>query len=288
VRRALAWLPLALVLAGCGRLGEVEYDPPVTPEQWCNQRPCVDVGGIVLNEPLGTFLVFTLAALWIAVGVGFLLTRRGQASRGWLGVALVMGGLGAAQAGVSYQAFSYELKCAGKQYCTYTNGFEVGYSITQAWSVSAMLIAVAYACALGRARRGVSVYAVLNAAAYCVVALVGVLTASTVLLSFEVLMLFALPGIILVIVLSARSHEPASRSIMWAAILLLAVNAAYFAYYAAGVTESLWDEGRGFYFSANDVLHVGMIGWLVFVAVTLGPRLRDRGGSTKADQPRAC
>jgi hypothetical protein len=288
VRRALAWLPLALVLAGCGRLGEVEYDPPVTPEQWCNQRPCVDVGGIVLNEPLGTFLVFTLAALWIAVGVGFLLTRRGQASRGWLGVALVLGGLGAAQAGVSYQAFSYELKCAGKQYCTYTNGFEVGYSITQAWSVSAMLIAVAYACALGRARRGVSVYAVLNAAAYCVVALVGVLTASTVLLSFEVLMLFALPGIILVIVLSARSHEPASRSIMWAAILLLAVNAAYFAYYAAGVTESLWDEGRGFYFSANDVLHVGMIGWLVFVAVTLGPRLRDRGGSTKADQPRAC
>ncbi len=284
MRRALAWLPLALVLAGCGRLGEVEYDPPVTPEQWCNQRPC----GIVLNEPLGTFLVFTLAALWIAVGVGFLLTRRGQASRGWLGVALVLGGLGAAQAGVSYQAFSYELKCAGKQYCTYTNGFEVGYSITQAWSVSAMLIAVAYACALGRARRGVSVYAVLNAAAYCVVALVGVLTASTVLLSFEVLMLFALPGIILVIVLSARSHEPASRSIMWAAILLLAVNAAYFAYYAAGVTESLWDEGRGFYFSANDVLHVGMIGWLVFVAVTLGPRLRDRGGSTKADQPRAC
>ncbi len=288
MRRALAWLPLALVLAGCGRLGEVEYDPPVTPEQWCNQRPCVDVGGIVLNEPLGTFLVFTLAALWIAVGVGFLLTRRGQASRGWLGVALVLGGLGAAQAGVSYQAFSYELKCAGKQYCTYTNGFEVGYSITQAWSVSAMLIAVAYACALGRARRGVSVYAVLNAAAYCLVALVGVLTASTVLLSFEVLMLFALPGIILVIVLSARSHEPASRSIMWAAILLLAVNAAYFAYYAAGVTESLWDEGRGFYFSANDVLHVGMIGWLVFVAVTLGPRLRDRGGSTKADQPRAC
>lgn len=280
MRRALGGSLLAVVLAGCGRLNEVEYEPPITPEEWCAQRPCVDVGDVVLAEPLGTFLIFALALLWFAVGIGFLATRRGQASRSWLGLALVLGGVGAAQAGISYQAFSYELKCAGKQFCTYTNGFEVGYSVTQAWSVSAMLIAVAYACAAGRIRRGVIIYAVLNSAVYSVVALVGVLTASTVLLSFEVLMLFALPGVLLVIVLSARSREPAARPILWAAILLLLVNAAYFAYYAAGVTETLWDGGAGFYFSANDVLHVGYIGWLVFVAVALGPRLRDFEGAS--------
>ena len=270
--RRLLWVPVLLVLSGCA-LTEVPYDPPITPEQWCEQRPCVDVGSVVLNEPLGTFLVFTLALLWIAVGVGFLVTRRGQMSRGWLGVALILGGVGAAQAGVSYQAFSYELKCAGKEFCTYTNGFEVGYSITQAWSVSAMLVAVAYACPL--ARRGVMIYALANAVVYTIVAIAGVLLPSIVLLSFEVLMLFALPGIILVIVLAARSKEPASRPILIAAVLLIVVNVAYFAYYAAGITETLWDGGDGFYFSANDVLHVGMIAWLVYVAAAVGPRLRD-------------
>lgn len=270
--RRLLWVPVLLVLSGCA-LTEVPYDPPITPEQWCEQRPCVDVGSVVLNEPLGTFLVFTLALLWIAVGVGFLVTRRGQMSRGWLGVALILGGVGAAQAGVSYQAFSYELKCAGKEFCTYTNCFEVGYSITQAWSVSAMLVAVAYACTL--ARRGVMIYALANAVVYTIVAIAGVLLPSIVLLSFEVLMLFALPGIILVIVLAARSKEPASRPILIAAVLLIVVNVAYFAYYAAGITETLWDGGDGFYFSANDVLHVGMIAWLVYVAAAVGPRLRD-------------
>ncbi len=270
--RRLLWVPVLLVLSGCA-LTEVPYDPPITPEQWCEQRPCVDVGSVVLNEPLGTFLVFTLALLWIAVGVGFLVTRRGQMSRGWLGVALILGGVGAAQAGVSYQAFSYELKCAGKEFCTYTNGFEVGYSITQAWSVSAMLVAVAYACTL--ARRGVMIYALANAVVYTIVAIAGVLLPSIVLLSFEVLMLFALPGIILVIVLAARSNEPVSRPILVAAVLLIVVNVAYFAYYAAGITETLWDGGEGFYFSANDVLHVGMIAWLVYVAMAVGPRLRD-------------
>ena len=58
-------------------------------------------------------------------------------------------------------------------------------------------------------------------------------------------------------------------------MLLIVVNVAYFAYYAAGITETLWDGGDGFYFSANDVLHVGMIAWLVYVAAAVGPRLRD-------------
>ena len=66
-----------------------------------------------------------------------------------------------------------------------------------------------------------------------------------------------------------------ARGIFIAALALVAVNVAYFGYYAAGVTEALWDDGNGFYFSANDVLHIGLIAWLVYVAVALGPTLRD-------------
>lgn len=289
--RGWRWLVLVPVLAACGRLDELEYTPQTTPQEWCEQRPCVEVGSTTLNEPLGTFLVFALAALWVGVGIYFLITRRGQRSRGWFGIALVLGGLGAAQAGISYQAFSYVLKCEGRDYCILTNGFEVGYSVTQALSVSAMVVAVAFACAQGGLRKGLIIYAAINAAVYVVVSVLGVMQPSAFLLSFEVLMLFAVPGIILVMIVSAmhyrRHHDAMSRAILWAAVLLILVQVAYFAYYAAGITESLYDGGDGFYFSQNDVLHVGMILWLFFVAVTLGKSLRDYSGEP-ADSPAAA
>lgn len=272
----------AVVLAGCSRLDELAYDPPTTPDEWCGQRPCVPVGDVILSEPLGTFLVFLLAGLWIASGAYFLHTRRGQRSRVWLGVALILGGIGAALAGVSYQAFSYELKCAGWDLCRLTNEWEVAYSVTQAFSVSAMLVAVAHACTTAGVRRGLIAYSALNAVAYLVITIIGVLLPSALLLSFAVLMLFAVPGIVIVIVVAARrfraTGDPMDRNLVIAAVLLVLVQVAYFAYYAAGMTATLWDDGAGFYFSENDVLHVGMILWLGYVVLALGPTLRDADG----------
>jgi hypothetical protein len=278
----------ALLLTACGRLDELTYQPETTPEQWCDQRPCVQVGDTVLNEPFGTFLIVLLAALWVVSGIHFLRTRRGQRSRGWLGAALILGGIGAALAGVSYQAFSYELKCAGLELCRLTNGWEVGYSVTQAFSVSALLIAVAYACTTDHLRRGLIIFAVLDAVAYVLVTVVGVLAPSAVLLSFPVLMLFAVPVILVVIVLSGlryrSTRDPMDRSLVIAAVFLVLVQIAYFAYYAAGITAVLWDDGNGFYFSENDVLHIGMVLWLWYVVAVVGRHLRDAStGALTAD-----
>ena len=274
---------LAVLLAGCGRLDELQYSPATTPDQWCQQRPCVEVGDTILNEPLGTVLVFGLALLWLIVGTYFLLTRAGQRSRAWFGLALLLGGVSAALAGISYQALSYVLKCEGLQYCRLTNGFEVGYSLTQACSVSAMLIAVAYACTTGGTRRGFLTYAGVNAGVYVLVTVIAVMLPSAVLLSFPVLMLFAVPGLVMVIVIAARRRaDRMARVILNIALLQILVQAAYFAYYAAGITQTLWDDGKGFYFSENDVLHVGMILWLVYVWRALGPLLRDVQAAPKA------
>lgn len=60
-------------------------------------------------------------------------------------------------------------------------------------------------------------------------------------------------------------------------VLLVLVQVAYLVYFALGITESLW--ASGIYFSANDVLHVGMLIWLVVTGVALGPALRDRAAS---------
>ena len=273
------WLSplLALGLVGCGRLDELTYEPPTTPEQWCQQRPCIEVAGTTINEPIGIALVFGLALFWVGAGWYFIATRRGQRSRSWFGVALVLGGIGAALAGISYQLFSYVLKCEGRDLCVLTSGYEVAYSVTQAWSVSAMVIAVAYACTLGRARKALIWYAVVNALLYCVVTAIGVLTPSAVLLSFTVLMLFALPGVVIVIAITARRlHAPKERAMFTAAILLLLVQVAYYAYWASGLTQTLWDDGNGVYFSENDVLHIGFILWLGYLLWRVGPTLDDR------------
>ena len=292
--RARRWALAAVApgLAGCGRLDELIYAPPTTPQQWCEQRPCIAVGGTVLDEPLGSALVFLLAGLWLAAGTYFLVTRRDQSSRFWLGIALVLGGIGAALAGVSYQAFGYMLKCAGRDLCLLTDGFEVGYSVTQALSVSAMLIAVSCACATAGLRRGLIAYAALNAVVYGAVSIAGVMLPSALLLSYVVLMLFALPGILVVALISTRrylrNHDALDRSLMISTLLLIVVQAAYFAYESAGLTATLWDDGRGIYFSENDVLHVGMMLWLAYVVSVLGKRLRDEPGSRTNASYRPC
>ena len=45
--RALAAAGGALLLGACGRIDDLTYHPETTPEQWCDQRPCVQVGGTV-------------------------------------------------------------------------------------------------------------------------------------------------------------------------------------------------------------------------------------------------
>lgn len=280
-------------LTACGRLAELPSDPPVTPQEWCEQRPCIQWGDTIINEPFSSALVLLLAVAWVGVGGYFLVTRQDQRSRGWFGAALVLGGVGAGLAGISYQLFSYALKCAGQEVCLLTNGFEVWYSICQAASISAMIAAVAFAASSGQGRRLLLWYAAANILVYVVVAMLGTFLPSAPLLSFEVLTLFAVPGIIVVIVLARRGlrrdDDPDSRAkyrdLFWAAVLLAGVQVAYFAYYAAGITALLWDGGAGIYFSENDVLHVGMIGWLVFVTLTLGKSLADRQSTEGRARP---
>jgi hypothetical protein len=110
-----------------------------------------------------------------------------------------------------------------------------------------------------------------------VITVIGVMAPNAVLLSFSVLMLFALPGVLIVIAITARRlRAPKERAIFTAAILLLLVQVAYYAYWASGLTQTLWDDGNGVYFSENDVLHIGFILWLAYLLWRVGPTLADR------------
>ena len=107
----------------------------------------------------------------------------------WWGIALILWGVGALLAGTSYEAFSYAIKCAGRPACVWTSWWEVLYLILSVASVDAMLLAEAYACTTGRWRRALTIYAVVNAAVYAIVVLIGALIPVKFLISFELLIL---------------------------------------------------------------------------------------------------
>ncbi len=261
------------------KLDQLTVEPKITPMHWCKIRPCVEVNGFVWNEPLGSFLVFLLAFLWVGSGIFFLKNHDCQKSRKLFGIALVLGGIGAFLAGISYQAFSYMLKCEGREYCILTNGFEVGYSLVQTLSVSAMLSAVAFASTKGLVRKVFIGYSIVNSIIYSFVTFFGVYQPNKILLSFEVLMLFALPGILFVLCIGVvnylKEKRPLDLALFMASVILILVQVAYFVYYASGITQALYKEGQGFYFSENDVLHVGMILWLIFIVKSVGKYLKD-------------
>lgn len=230
-------------------------------------------------SPAGTLLVFSLAALWIAAGVHTWRIRCGQRSRAWFGVALILGGVGAALAGTSFQAFGYELKCAGRPACIFTKWYEVGYLISQAASVSAMVAAAAHACTTGAWRHATLAYAAASALVYTGLASVGALVPVAALISFDVFVAFFGPALLLVLAIGAlrawRQRDALGRSLVVATLWLVATFSAFYAYAAADLTRMLWDGGAGFYFTENDVLHTGMIAWLAYAGTVVARRLRD-------------
>jgi hypothetical protein len=233
---------------------------------------------VVLVQPTTTAIVYALGVLGLGVGAYLLRIRGGQRSRLWWGVALILWGLGALLAGTSYEAFSYHLKCAGRAACLWTSGWEIGYLLLSVASVDAIVLAQAYACAAGRARRRLALYAAANLALYVIALLVGTLIPIRFLISFEFLLVVTAPSIILVIVHNAwryrRFGHRLDRALLgiWAGLAL--TIAAYFVYLISGLTQRLWS--RGHWFSENDVLHLGLIAWMIYIALVLTPRLADK------------
>jgi hypothetical protein len=285
MRRSLPWLLPILLLAGCARLDAIPAAPPQTAATWLTIQPyaAIQLGAqeIILVQPSTTFFVYLLGVLAIGVGLHFFRIRDGQRSRGWWGVALILWGLGALLAGTSYEAFSYAIKCAGRPACVWTSWWEVLYLILSVASVDAMMLAEAYACTTGRWRRALTIYAVVNAAVYAIVVLIGALIPVKLLISFELLILFAAPTILIFFILNgwryARLRDGMDLALLGAWVWLVLTLGAYFLYLMLGITPTLWD--RGIWFSENDVLHIGLIGWMIYLALVVAPRVRDAGAA---------
>lgn len=105
-------------------------------------------------------------------------------------------GLGALLAGTCYEAFSYQIKYAGRAACVWTSRRQIGYLFVSV----AILIAQAFSNATGTWRKLLTGYALLNLSLYTLMLLAGALTPVKFLISFELLLVVGAPNIIIFII----------------------------------------------------------------------------------------
>ncbi len=280
-KRVLPWLLAIVLLTACNQLESIPYSPTHTPDSWLNIQPVLEVplgaNALFIVQPSTSIIVYVFGLITIGAGVYFLRIRRGQRSRLWWGVALILWGAGALLAGTSYEAFSYHIKCAGRAACVWTSWWEIAYLVVSAASVDALLIAQAYACASGRGRKALIGYALINVVVYTSLVLIGTLIPVQFLISFEFLLVAAAPGLVMLIVLNAwRYHKYRQRkdlALLGTWVWLVLTIAAYFLYYVSGLTQTLW--ARQVWFTENDVLHLGLLGWVIYIVLVVARRVED-------------
>ncbi len=280
-RIILISIMLILMLGACGRLDSIPYDPPQTPQSWLTIQPFAEfkLGGqsVFFMQPSTTFWVYLLGLLTIGLGLHFLRNRASQRSRLWWGIAMVLWGLGALLAGTSYEAFSYAIKCAGREFCVWTSWWEVLYLIVTVWSFDAIFIATAYTSCRGGWRK-----ALIGASAVCALLYLGLALAGSNIpvkfwISFELLILVASPGILifffinLVRYLRHKNHFDLVMIGTWLGLGL--TTAAYFIFYASGIEHKLWAQGT--WFTANDVLHIMLLAWMAYIYRVVAPHVGD-------------
>jgi hypothetical protein len=119
-------------------------------------------------------------------------------------------GIGALLAGTSYAAFSYQIKCAGREVCIWTS-CEICYLIFSVASVTAMLMAQAYSCATGKLRRVLTLCAFSITVFYMIIVLIGALIPIQFMESFELLLIITAPIIVFFIILNGWRYYKLKR-----------------------------------------------------------------------------
>lgn len=233
---------------------------------------------MIWTQPSSTVIVFLLGLATIGFGVFFLSSSARQQSRAYWGAGMILWGLGALSAGISYQAFGYELKCAGRTLCLFTSKFEIAYLLLTCFSIACFLLSAAYASARGNERRVLIRFAVIDCIVYTALLLAGAILPVRFLISYEGFLLL-IGGNFVVMFVFALLHRKkhgdrlSKRMIaIWLAFLL--VNIGYFAFLYSGVSQTLY-QTAGVWFNENDFFHVLLIGWMLMIFFLLKNTLRD-------------
>ncbi len=272
---------IALLLGNCNRLDTIEYSPKLTPDAFLSTQHWIKIQlrslNFVLSQPSSSLIVYFVSLFDIFVAYKFLTNLQNQKSKLWWGIGLFLTGAGALLAGTSYQAFGYEIKCSGREFCTWTSWWEIIYAFFSGLGMNAFLVACAYSNASGSFRKSIIYYALLNAVIYSGLLFYGAFVPIQFLVSFEFLSLSSTPSVLFFIWIYGKAYNKTKSKMnlylrnTW--IILIAVIFIYALYLILGITAPLWQ--KGIWFTENDVLHVGMIYWIYIIWVKLPNEVKD-------------
>ena len=275
------FLSVLIVLLFWNQLDKILFFPAITPGEWCTSQPCVELEifslKIILVQPSSTLFVYLLGFITIAIGITLTRISKNQKFISWWGVALLLWGVGAILAGTSYQAFSYEIKCAGKAFCVWTSSWEIYYLIFSVGSVNAMLIAQTHRGERNNWSKIMGRYASANFVAYVIIVVIGAMIPIQFMISFELMLLFLAPTILFLLIINIRKYlffkKRINRSLVIIWISLILILGLYFLYYVLDISNILWVQG--IWFSENDILHIGLILWMIYIYLVVNKFEKD-------------
>jgi len=276
----LLWIVLTLSLASCSRLEQLQSDN--TPEEWLASHSHVVVKtgpfDFVFAEPSSTIFVYGLGLVLLWAAWRFFVHKKDSSSGKLWALGLLVWALSTFSAGTSYQAFSYEIKCAGKNLCSWTSWWEIWYMALYVLSMGMIAAAVAFSSLTRRARKPFLIYLLAITLIYEVVLFSGALLPNQLLVSFEFMLLFVIPTFLVLFVINLKgylnSKERLELRLLLAWVLMALVTAAYFGFLLSGIARQLRDSG--IWFNANDVLHIGLIGWVLYLVFRCEHLIADR------------
>lgn len=267
----LLLLCLLIWLNGCRQLDSIEYTPKTSPETFLQSQPWLSIQlgdfNFIWSQPTSTILVYFAGLFTMYAGYTFLKSRNKQVSKLWWGIGFLLSGAGALFAGTSYQALGYEIKCNGREFCTWTSWWEVIYMLLSVPGMNAFLVATAYTSTKGVLRKVIMVYAIVNTIGYWLLVLYGALLPLKFVVSFECMLLVSAPGLILLLLLHLTRYAGNKNRLnliqLNAWLIFTAVGMAYGIYLKLQLAPYLW--AKGIWFTENDVLHAGMICWVYYI-----------------------
>lgn len=256
-------------------------DTSLTDATWRTVQPCKEYRlfdhNILITQPSSSFWVYLLGILTTLVGVYFWTTDGAELSRTLWGVSLMLWGVGALVAGTSYQAFGYHLKCRGRPKVVWTSWWEVIYLILQQLSVNVMLVAVAYSCLPEKGITVSVVVAWLVSIIYTLMVFYGAFKPVKSLITFELMVHFCTPIIVFFIGLNSWRYfqygEMLDLALLGTWLGLILTMWLYWQYYYSGYSHQLWAKGR--WLTENDVLHVALLIWMIYIGLVLAPLVKD-------------
>lgn len=245
-----------------GKAGTLLMSPLMTTSDYLAQWPYTTIGNIIIQQPSSSIIILVLALLTIALGMHYLRSKSGYFSY-WLGINFIFWGLGAFLAGLSYQAFGYALKCSGLSACMFTDWIELLYMSFTVLSINAILMVYADLARSYKTSLALKRFAMFSVIAYIVFQGIGMMVPVQFMVSYEGMLLFLSPNLILFIMISYKQRkEILHRRLLNLWIAFIFVNLAYFVALFADI-GALIMKSTGFWFNENDTLHVLLILWMI-------------------------